>query len=139
MAIHRLSARFIETTTTPGRYLDGRGLFLSVRSATSKSWLFRFRWPGKGKTKRGSHKEHEIGLGSVRDISLKEAREIVAQMRHDMALGIKPVSPRRRVHIAAAGGMTFRECVERYIDQHEKTGAWSNAKHLQQWKGSLAN
>jgi integrase len=136
-AIHRLSARRVETLHKPGRYADGDGLFLSVKSPTSRSWLFRFRWAGKDKNRHGDHRHCEIGLGPVRDVSLKEARDMVAEMRNQIAKGIKPISPRHRARIDAINGMTFRECAERFIAQHEKTGAWANEKHRQQWKNTL--
>lgn len=42
-ALHKLSARQVETASEPKRYGDGGGLYLSVKSKTSKSpfenWL----------------------------------------------------------------------------------------------------
>jgi integrase len=138
MAIHQLSARFVETVTKPGRYPDGDGLFLSVKSANSRSWVFRFRWADKGKNRHGDNRHCEIGLGSIRFVSLKEAREMVFEMRKQIARGIKPLSLRRRAYTEAAGGITFQDCAERFIAQHEQTGAWGNEKHRQQWKNTLA-
>ncbi len=55
-ALHKLSARQVETASEPKRYGDGGGLYLSVKSKTSKRWVFLFRWGGK---------LTEMGLGSA--------------------------------------------------------------------------
>lgn len=56
---------------------DGGGLFLRVRPAGEKDWLFRYTFGGR---------RCKLGLGSYRDVSLKaalaeadRARELVAQ------------------------------------------------------------
>jgi hypothetical protein len=42
-----LSVKRLEKLTSPGRYGDGRGLYLDVKSATNRSWLFRFEREGR--------------------------------------------------------------------------------------------
>ena len=39
----RLTARTVETLTTPGRHADGDGLYLTVRPGGSKQWIFLYR------------------------------------------------------------------------------------------------
>ena len=39
---NRLTALKVAKLKTPGRYCDGRGLWLQVRDAGNKSWLFRY-------------------------------------------------------------------------------------------------
>src|SRR5258708_37517663 len=114
VAINLLSARKVETLKKPGKYFDGDGLFLHVRSPTRRSWFFQFRWKGNDKN-AGGHRTETIGLGSARDISLAEAREMRAEMRGLIARGIKPKSPRQAVLIEKAAGITFQECAERFI------------------------
>ena len=55
----------IERETKPGKYADGGGLYLIVTSATSKNWSYRYWINGK---------ERWHGLGSFKDVSLKDAR-----------------------------------------------------------------
>ena len=55
----------VERETRPGKYPDGDGLYLVVASATSKNWSYRYWIDGK---------QRWLGLGSVKDVSLKEAR-----------------------------------------------------------------
>jgi hypothetical protein len=50
---------------TPGKYPDGDGLYLVVAGPTSRNWSYRY-WIGG--------KERWHGLGSLNDVSLKDAR-----------------------------------------------------------------
>src|ERR1700761_6998538 len=55
----------VERETRSGKYPDGDGLYLVVASATSKNWNDRYWKAGK---------QPWLGLGSVKDVSLKDAR-----------------------------------------------------------------
>jgi integrase len=119
----RLSAVFVTQVYRPGRYHDGSGLYLQVRSANEKSWLFRFRrkW---------------MGLGPVRHVSLAEARAAAAKCRKMLLAGIDPLEARRAERLKVFSGTTFKECAERYIASHQ--AAWKNPKHRQQWRNTLS-
>jgi hypothetical protein len=70
----------VERESRPGKYFDGDGLYLIVKGATSRNWIYRFRKDGK---------ERWLGLGSLKDISLKNAR-----MARDAArLRVKAIAP----------------------------------------------
>ena len=118
---------FVGQVSQPGRYHDGNGLYLQVRSANEKSWLFRFhrKW---------------MGLGPLRDVSLAEARAHAAKCRKMLLAGIDPLEARRsekmRVRLEVVSGTTFKECAERYIASHQ--AGWRNPKHRQQWGSTLA-
>jgi hypothetical protein len=45
----------VERETRPGKYADGDGLYLVVKGATSKNWIYRYTKDGK---------ERWLGLGS---------------------------------------------------------------------------
>lgn len=64
--LHKLSPRAVLTTSEPGRYGDGGGLYLVVAKSGSRKWVFRFRWK-----KRLS----DMGLGSASVVTLARARE----------------------------------------------------------------
>jgi hypothetical protein len=51
--------------TTPGKYPDGGGLYLVVATPTSRNWTYRYCINGK---------ERWLGLGSLKDVSLADAR-----------------------------------------------------------------
>ena len=55
----------VERETRPGKYADGDGLYLVVKGATSKNWIYRYTKDGR---------ERWLGLGSLKDVSLKAAR-----------------------------------------------------------------
>ena len=126
----------VEREAEPGKYADGGGLYLIVASATSKSWSYRYWKDGK---------ERWHGLGSFRDVSLKEARlaRDAARLRvkgDRSTAGVDIVEEKRiarqetkAVEIAAAAP-TFEQCAEKYIEENWPT--WS-AKHREQCPSSL--
>ncbi len=61
-----LSALGVCNISTPGFYADGNGLYLKVDKSGSKRRIQRIMI---------NRKRVDLGLGSLRDVSLKEARE----------------------------------------------------------------
>lgn len=130
----------IERETKPGKYADGGGLYLIVASATSKNWSFRYWKDGK---------ERWHGLGSLRDVSLKDARlaRDAARLRvkgDRSTPGVDIVAEKRSAReeakvaqaaAAAPPAPTFQQCAQRYIDS--MWDRWSG-KHRNQWPSSLA-
>ena len=124
-----LNTAKLRTLTKPGTYGDGAGLYLQVRGAENRSWLYRFKL---------NHKAHLMGLGTVADVSLAEAREAAAAVRKLVRQGIDPIERRRmqRAELAARAGLnTFSEVADAYIAAHE--ASWRNSKHRQQWRNTL--
>ena len=80
--IDLLSAAKVKSLKAPGDYLDGRGLYLQVRSESSKSWLLKFSMYKRAR---------EMGLGSAFDFSLADAREMRDTLRKQIKLGIDPI------------------------------------------------
>ena len=126
----KLTAVKVRALTAPGRYGDGRGLWLQVRDAQRRSWLFRFKLHGR---------ERAMGLGAVEDVSLADAREQADVCRKLLRQGIDPIEHRiaeRAAKVAVTRGITFREVADRYIEAHK--AGWRNAKHADQWRSTLA-
>ena len=63
--VGKLKPLDVDRETRPGKYADGDGLYLVVASATSKNWCYRYWKDGK---------QRWLGLGSLNDVSLKDAR-----------------------------------------------------------------
>jgi integrase len=83
-------------------------------------------------------KAHLMGLGTVADVSLAEARDAAAVARKLVKQGIDPIERRRAERADAAGraGLnTFSEVADAYIAAH--AASWRNAKHRQQWSNTL--
>jgi integrase len=109
---------------------DGRGLYLRTTPGT-KNWVFRFQIGGK---------RHDMGLGSILDVSLTEAREKVEDLHRLIRSGVDPLADQRTragaLRVAAAKERTFDECAEAYIAAHE--ASWRNKKHREQWRSTIA-
>ena len=126
----------VERETRPGKYFDGDGLYLVVKGATSRNWIYRYRKDGK---------ERWLGLGSLKDVSLKNARMArdAARLRvkgDRSAPGIDVVQEKRDARENAKATQIkvtlpiFEECAETYIREH--WSIWSK-KHRAQWPSSL--
>jgi len=131
MGIAKLTGLQVQKASRPGMYNDGGGLYLRVASGGSKGWIFRYMLSGR---------THDMGLGSVDTVSLKQARERARQCRELCYDGIDPIekrrAQRREAQIEAARVMTFRQCAEAYIAAHE--ASWRNPKHAAQWPSTMA-
>ena len=124
-------------TIGAGRYGDGGGLYLLVRSAEARFWLFRYRRDGKMR---------EMGLGPASGpsaVSLAVAR-VKARALHDVvAEGRDPLADRDADAIAAkaaaqqalARAKTFGDVTTHYLEAHE--AGWRNEKHRWQWRQTL--
>jgi hypothetical protein len=122
----------IAALDAPGLYRFARGLFLQVRGPDAKSWIYRYTLKGTPRW---------MGLGSARDITLAKAKARVDQLRVTMvAQKVDPIAEADKRATAAADAMAkavpFRTRAKQYITAHEE--GWRNAKHLAQWRSSLA-
>src|SRR4051812_1819216 len=97
-----LAVKKVERLKKPGRYGDGKGLYLQITREGGRSWLFRFEIAGR---------EHAMGLGPVCDVSLDDAREAARQARLLLRQGINPLEAKREARAenlaAAARRKTF--------------------------------
>jgi integrase len=122
----------------PGMYADGNGLYLQVNGAASKSWIYRYSLRGKAR---------EMGLGSLREVSLADARGRAAEARALARQGIDPIATRHaalarqreaaaEAKAAAADSITFKAAAEAFIAG--RRAGWRNIKHKTQWENTLA-
>ena len=124
-----LSAAFVKTVKTPGRYGDGRGghgvsLLVKVGSGgrVVKSWSQRLRVHGQ---------PVNVGLGAFPIVGLAEARAKALSNRLQSAQGVDP-------RTSTTSAPMFQEAADRVVALH--SGSWkdgSRNKSVAQWKASL--
>ncbi|WP_150497822.1 tyrosine-type recombinase/integrase [Roseibium aquae] len=120
----RLSAAFVRSVKTPGKYHDntGTGLFLRVDPGGGRFWIQRTTIDGR---------RREIGLGSFPTISLADAREAANENKRLIRAGHDPIAAKQRDRRV----LTFSQAVERYLEKKE--AEFRNEKHLKQWRSTL--
>lgn len=136
-AINRMSARTVQTLAEPsraepGRHADGDGLYLVIDQNGGKRWVFLYRLAGR---------RREMGLGSLRTISLAKARELASRARTMVSQRQDPVEARQAEAPSPDSAPTpsvptFAKVAEALMDEHD--GGWCNAKH-RQLSGDTAN
>jgi integrase len=119
----KLTALKIRALVEPGRYADGDGLFLNLTGKAAGRWILRIQSNGR---------RREIGLGSLRSVSLADARDAAFVLRKKIAQGIDPVAERKQERQTIP---TFRDAAKLVHEEHEK--AWKNGKHQNQWIATL--
>jgi integrase len=128
--VERLTALGVQKRHKQGYHADGAGLYLQVSASGSKSWVFRYTLRGKAR---------EMGIGSLQDVSLLEARQKASDARKLARDGVDPIETRdarqRAQTLQTARGITFDTCAERYIEAHSP--GWRNVKHAAQWESTL--
>ena len=112
------TAKIRSPNLKPGRYHDGKGLYLIVSKGGTKSWTLRLTIDGR---------QREIGLGSARKIGLKTARQAAAAKRSHVDNAIDPT----------AQVPTLREAMHIVYDLHSPH--WTSPKYARQWRQSLEN
>jgi hypothetical protein len=123
----RLTARGA-ATTKPGRYGDGRGLYLVVSPSGARKWVYRFTYAGR---------VTEAGLGSASVVSLAEARSKAHEARRLLDAGQNPIVAKRQAALMSAGVPTFGAIADALVKAKESE--WRNEKHRAQWRSSLAD
>ena len=142
----RLTAKRIQRllkTPGGGRFRDDevRGLLLVVVASKRKrqdgakpkntaNWQLRYQL---------RHEEHWLGLGSVKDFSLHEARLRARAARQLLADRRDPLAEKKATEaaqkLAEAKRVTFREAATQYFNKHEKR--WRSARSRQQFLATM--
>lgn len=142
--INRLTDRTIRSVRTPGYHPDGLGLHLQVLPTGGKTWIYRFML---------HRRSHEMGLGSLHDVGLAEARERRDAARKMIKRGVNPLDRRRgatgsiftvsedgEMHVAprmapAPPAPTLLECWTEYVDG--QAAVWRGEKTRDSWMRSI--
>ena len=117
-----LSAAFVRTATTPGRYCDGHGLYLLVLPSGARCWVQRLVIHGR---------RRELGLGGFPLVSLAEARETAFANRKLARAGGDPLVDKRRRQAMP----TFEEAAIRVWEQLRS--GWRSPGTVKDWLMSL--
>ncbi|MEO1458817.1 MAG: integrase arm-type DNA-binding domain-containing protein [Pseudomonadota bacterium] len=120
----KLTKKLIDALKEPGRYGDGNGLYLLVGPTGAKSWVLRIV---------AGDRRRDFGLGSCRDVTLAEARELAAETRKQVRAGVDPVAERKK----AAGIPTFEEAARKVHAIIRPN--WREGVHVKHWIASLEN
>ncbi len=124
-----LTPATVKSLNKTGRYADGEGLYLQVSKWGSKSWIYRYSC---------NDRRIEMGLGSVLDVTLSEARELAKDFKRERKDGVNPIISRdNRIRENRLSQVwTFDKCAEAFIAAHSPS--WKSRKHAAQWKSTLA-
>jgi integrase len=124
----RLTPWKVRALKQPGRYADGGNLYAVVRSSGGKTWVLLYRWHGK---------LTEVGGGSCRSVSLRQARTWAAEGRA-MLHESPPRNPKLvwQQRKRAAQVPTFAEMAQEYLDG--KAQQWRSRLHREQVRALLA-
>ena len=125
--IHRLTQLQLKRASRRGLYADGGGLYLQITKHGSRSWVFRYKRDGRSRM---------MGLGSLAVVDLREARELALAARKELHAGIDPLAARAGTRAVAVKTISFDGATAAFLDAH--SAAWRNAKHVQQWRNTLA-
>lgn len=96
----------------PGTHVDGKGLLLRVKPSGAKSWILRVQH---------QKRRQDIGLGSIDDLTLAEAREKAAVLRKIARQGRDAIAERDKGKVVIP---TFAEALVSTHD--EKRKGWSD-------------
>jgi hypothetical protein len=109
MKNNQLNARSVNTKGD-GVHIDGRGLYLIVEG-TSRRWELRYNRLGR---------KRYMGLGSLRDVGLAEARAKRDAARGLIDKGIDPIdnakATGRKQEQDAKKTVTFAQCAEEWLE-----------------------
>tara|TARA_R110000868_G_scaffold73459_3_gene213014 strand:- start:1956 stop:3293 length:1338 start_codon:yes stop_codon:yes gene_type:complete len=117
------------------RLADGNGLFLRVRPSGAKSWLYCFRLPGNRSLR-------QMTLGAYEDVSLKEARSLLPELKKQVAQGVDPRLSRAASITKNTQAITMQELFDTWIEfvklTKEITHKWMK-QHERRWSRHLKN
>jgi integrase len=124
-ARNKLNIKQVAAITKPGVYSDGGGLYLRVRPS-ARSWFYIGTLNGK---------RVELGLGSVLDVSLANAREKAVEARALILEGKDPRFEKQQEKAERKPENRFGVFAMQLIDDIED--GFKNPKHRQQWRNTL--
>ena len=118
----KLTAAFVKTATTPGKYGDQHGLILRVTPRGTKQWIWRGVVHGR---------RRDLGLGGYPYTSLAEARQTAFEYRKLARAGGDPAALHQSTNT-----VTFTEAAEATMAMHRSS--WKDGGRTERiWRSSL--
>lgn len=112
LALQKLTERGLNKLKK-GTHSDGGNLYLTIRG-NSRSWVFRFKSPLTGSIRM-------LGLGSLPDVTLTNARELARQSREMLRVGLDPLQQKRAGKLAnQQNRKLFKDVASEYIQERAK-------------------
>jgi integrase len=121
---HKLNPKSIDTLP-PGTHGDGNNLYVVVKESGARTFALRYQWQGR---------PQKMGLGSTRDVSLKEARDKAIDANRLLAKGINPRDARDEARHAKESVGFFEFAEELRL---EKEQGFKNYAHKAKWKRTV--
>ncbi|WP_446028902.1 tyrosine-type recombinase/integrase [Lelliottia amnigena] len=103
----------------PAEITDSDGLGIRITPKGVISFQFRFRWEGK---------QHRLGLGRYPSLTIREARNMVADLRESVDRGIDPRLMAGKGH--AKKKPTVKECLDYWQENYVETSLREKTKAL---------
>jgi integrase len=119
----KLTVKKVQSLTKPGKYGDGRNLWLIIGPTGRKRWEFRYTIGGRSR---------EMGLGPLEFMTLDEARDRAFELRKVVKRALDPLDAKEEKKPRAT---TFEQVAEQCIASLK--AGWSNPKSEAQWRSSL--
>lgn len=133
MLMSKLTAKKVENALPRKKEYklhDGDGLFLRIRPSGAKSWLFSFSLPNDSKLIR-------MTLGSLKKISLKEARAKLPELHDQVSQGIDPRNARAAKQAENTSAITMQKLFNDWIEFVKLAGqitpTWIK-RHEDRWR-----
>jgi integrase len=117
----KLTAAGVRALRTPGKYADGDGLLLDVKSPTRRYWTFRYQ---------RAERQRWMTFGNADDLTLAEARAKHAEARALLVRGLDPLDERERVKLDLS--RSFADAAEQCIEA--KAPGWRSPRGASQWR-----
>ena len=129
-----LTAAFVDKAAKPGRYADGGGLYLEVRSKAAKFWESHFTLRGKRRSMGGGSATGPTAIALAHARIWNRQAQAVAREGRDPIAERKAEKAKRDAdeEKARAEAITFAQVADLYIAAHEP--AWRSPQHRRQWR-----
>jgi integrase len=125
-----LNASVVRGLRAKGKYLDGDGLSLHVKTPDKRYWTYRFQLNGR---------ERVMTFGNADRVSLADARMQAAQARAKVVRKIDPLAQKDRDREASkakvAAKVSFADAVTAYVAAHQ--AGWRGYRCVERWRHSM--